>query len=160
MSGTLSNGLGGGEGVISSGDTLATGLASPDYHLPFFHYLTIPKNTTQSAYLSYTLVLPIGKVNKLWLEFPKGCAGLAGIQLFRSVQQIFPLPAGNWLRSDNSVLNFAFTHEIMNEPYEIEIRGYNLDDTYQHTIWIGLEMSGLAGDLPPQLQSFFEALKG
>lgn len=153
-------GSGSDRGVISSSDALTTGLASPDFHLPFFHYLAIPKNTVQSAYVSYTLRLPIGRINKIWLEYPLGVAGLAGVQLWRGVRQIFPLPEGNWLRSNNSTLNFSFTHDIDSEPYEVEIRGYNLDDTYQHTIWISLEMSGLPNAITPLLQSFLDTLKG
>lgn len=147
------------KGSVSNNATLTTGLSSPDFHLPFFHYLSIPENTSQFEYVSYTLLLPIGRINKIWVEFPLGCAGLAAVQLWRGVQQIFPLPSGNWLRSHNSVLNFAFTHEINTEPYEVEIRGYNLDDTYNHTIWIGLEMSGLPSEITPQLRSFLDTLK-
>lgn len=153
-------GLGSVKGSVLQDATLQTGLAGEDYHLPFFHYLTIPKSTLQSTYLSYTMPLPIAKIDRLWIEYPKGCSGLVGFQLWRGVDQIFPLPAGNWLRSDGYTFSFAFTHWVDKEPYNVELRGYNLDDTYNHTIWIGLEMSGLPGELSAQLQSFLKVLKG
>jgi hypothetical protein len=162
MAKVKSSSLGSGKskGVALAGDTLTTGLGSPDFHLPFFHYLAIPKNTAILSYTSYTLILPVGKINRIWVEYPKGCAGLVGFQLWRGTQQIFPLPAGNWLRSDGFTLNFAFTHLVDAEPYEVELRGYNLDDTYQHTIWISLEMSGLPNELSNLMQSFLSTLTG
>ena len=147
-------------GSVSEGATLNTGLADSNFFLPFFHYLAIPKNTTSTAPISYHLPLPISQTHRIWVEYPKGCAGLVGFQLWRGVEQIFPLPASTWLRSDGFTLNFAFTHIIDREPYEVELRGYNLDDTYQHTVWIGLELRGLPSETSPQLQSFLDALKG
>jgi len=135
-------------------------LSNPDFSIPFFHYLEIPKNTTKENPLTYTMSLPIGIINRLWVEFPRGCSGLAGVQVYRSIRQVFPLPDGVWLRSDNAVLNFAFSHQIKNEPYEIILQGYNLDDTYNHTIWLGFEMSGNKAALTPAMLSFLNTLQG
>lgn len=137
-----------------------TALANPEFRLPFFYYLTVPKSTTQTSPLIVEFNLPIGIINRLWLEFPRGVSGLAGVQIYRGVTQVFPLPAGVWFRSDNAVFNFAFSHDMTTEPYFIELRGYNDDDTYQHTIWIGFEMSGKPSDLSPQLQGLLNYLKG
>jgi hypothetical protein len=153
-------GLGSVQGSVIQDTTLNTGLADSNFFLPFFHYLAVPKNTAIASYTSYHLPLPISQTHRLWIEYPKGCAGLVGFQLWRGVEQIFPLPAGVWLRSDGFTLNFAFTHFVDKEPYEVELRGYNLDDTYQHTLWIGLELRGLPSETSPQLQSFMDALKG
>jgi hypothetical protein len=153
-------GSGSKQGSVTESATLLTGLANSDFYLPFFHYLAIPKNTVIASYISYTLPLPISQIHRLWIEYPKGCAGLVGFQLWRGVDQIFPLPPGVWLRSDGFTLNFAFSHWIDKEPYEVQLRGYNLDDTYNHTLWIGLELRGLPGELSTEMQSFLEALKG
>lgn len=158
--GALSVGSVSGRGSGAQAAALTTGLGSASFHLPFFHYLTIPKSTTQASPLTFEFDLPIGVINRLWIEFPRGCSGLAGFQIFRGVRQVFPLPAGVWLRSDNAILNFAFTHEMTTEPHFLELRGYNDDDTYSHTIWLGVEMSGQQSDLPPQLQGLINYLKG
>lgn len=153
-------GSGSKKGSVTPDATLQTALANSDFYLPFFHYLAIPKNTAIASYTSYVLPLPISQTHRLWIEFPKGCAGLVGFQLWRGIEQIFPLPAGVWLKSDGFTLNFAFSHWIDKEPYNVELRGYNLDDTYQHTLWIGLELHGLPSALSATLQSFLETLKG
>ncbi len=140
--------------------TAPTALASSQFNLPFFHYLTIPKNTTQINPLIYNFHLPIGMINKLWMGFPRGCAGLAGIQIFRGVTQVFPLPAGVWLALDDVVIPFLFSHDMTTEPYFLELRGYNDDDTYQHKIFHAFEMSGKQSDIPPQLAGLINYLKG
>jgi len=147
----------------TSGDNAASvqsDLSQPDFSIPFIHYLEIPKSTPLTAPLVYTLNLPIGKINKLWIEFPRGCSGLAGFQMHRATRQIFPLPEDVWLRSDNIVMAFAFSHAIKTEPYEVILKGYNLDDTYPHTIWIVLEMSGFSKELTPAMQAFMKTLQG
>ena len=136
-----------GEGLIES------------YALPFVHYLTIPKYTTQADPLIFTMPLPVGMCQRLWIEFPKGCQGLAGVQVWRREQQIFPLPEGDWFSSDMLSASFAFTHSVHNEPYEVRLYGYNNDDTYSHTIWFAFEMTGKPKDLPPQLAGLLEYLK-
>lgn len=148
------------DGVGTSSPDAANDLSQAGYALPFFHYLTIPKNTPIATPTTFTLQLPIGMIYRTWIEFPKGCSGLAGVQVWRAVRQVFPLPENTWLRSDNSVLNFAFTHPINTEPYEIILKGYNLDDTYEHTVWVGFEMKGLQKDLSPNLLGLIEFLKG
>jgi hypothetical protein len=85
---------------------------------------------------------------------------LVGVKIIRRVYQIFPLPEGVWFRSNDLTANFAFTHSLHNEPFEVVLRGYNQDDTYDHTIWFAFEMTGLTEDLPPQLQGLVNYLKG
>lgn len=144
----------------AEGSILRTALGSSDFYLPFMHRFAVPKNTAKTAYTSYTLPIPASQVERIWVEFPRGCAGLVGFQLWRGVEQVFPNPAGNWLISDGYTLNFRLSHVIDREPYEVELRGYNTDDTYQHTIWVMIELRGLDDETSPQLQSFLQALKG
>ncbi len=62
------------------------------------------------------------------------------------------------MRSDNVVMNFALSHDMSREPYNITIKAYNTDNTYNHTIWIGFEMRGKPGDLPEKFQQFLTTL--
>lgn len=154
------NSPGKGRGQLGGGTSGVTAsqndLTDPNYALPIFHYMEIPRNTLKAAPLTYDIVVPAGVINRVWVEFPRGCSGLAGVQLYRGPEQIFPLPKNIWLRSDNAVLNFAFTHKVITDPFAVTMYGYNEDDTYPHTIWVGLEMRGQMNDLPPQLQGLIE----
>lgn len=135
-------------------------LSNPNFSLPFFHYLSIPRSTPILLPVTFNMSLPIGIINTIHIETPLGCSGLVGIQVWRGVRQVFPLPEETWFKSDNSVYHFSFSHSMETEPYQITLRGYNLDDTYQHQIMIAFEMSGKSSDLPPQLHAFFQSLKG
>jgi hypothetical protein len=146
-------------GNASQSKAASYDLSSPDFSIPFFHYLEVPKYTSRLSPYEYTLKLPVGMIHRLWVEFPKGCSGLAGVRVLRGTTQIFPLPDGVWLRSDNAVMSFAFSHAIKSEPYEVVLQGYNDDDTYNHTVWLGFEMRGFAKDLPAELQSFLNTLR-
>ena len=136
----------------------AVGLSSFDFFLPFFQYMDLPKGTSEEGYFAFSLNLPAGVIRKIWAEFPNGCMGLVGVQLWRGPRQIFPLPEGVWLRSNDSVLNFAFSEIIDREPFTVELRAYNLDDTYNHTVWIGLEMSGPKAALSQNAQAFLSLM--
>ena len=134
-------------------------LSSSEFSLPFTHFVTVPKNTAQANPYTLQIRLPIGVIKRLWVEFPRGCMGLVGIQIYRAVEQIFPIPAGGWFRSDAAVYDFNFTHYIKSEPYEVILCAYNLDDTYQHTVHITLEMTGFIKDIPSGLMELLAIAK-
>lgn len=144
-------------GVKSS--SVVFDLSNPNFNLVFFHYLTIPDDTQISSPVSYDLSLPVGMINKLWVEFPRGCAGLVGLRILRGVNQIFPLPDTVWMRSDNAVFDFRFSHVISSEPLSVTIQGYNIDDTYHHTVWVGFEMSGIMSKENSKLIEFLKVLE-
>jgi hypothetical protein len=135
------------------------GMEGRDYFLPFHLIMTTPKNTSQSSYLSTSITLPVGRINALWVEFPSGCVGLAGFQLWRGARQIFPLKEGVWQVGDNIFIRLPFTHIMFTEPLQIVGRSYNLDDTFQHRMTVILEMSGNQSDLPEGFQSFLDTLR-
>ena len=135
------------------------GMEGRDYFLPFHLIMPTPKNTSQASYLSTSITLPIGRINALWIEFPSGCAGLSGFQLWRGARQIFPLVEGVWQVGDNIFIRLPFTHILFTEPLQITGRSYNLDDTYQHRMTVILEMSGNQSDLPDGFQSFLDTLR-
>jgi len=157
---TVSKNLSGLEGDSVKTVTLDNGMKGRDYSLPFMLNIITPKNTSITSYIETEIILPIGRINKLWIEFPKGCSGLVGFQVWRNPRQIFPIPAGQWMLGDGYIIPLAFTHIIETEPYKLSVRSYNLDDTYQHRIMIVMEMSGLSDPVNTQLAGLLDTLKG
>lgn len=148
------------QGGSVSTPALDAGMKDRDFNLPFMLNITTPKITPQETPLETEIILPMGRINKIWVEFPKGCSGLVGFQLWRNPNQIFPLPPGQWMRGDNFLVGLLFTHFVVTEPFTFTVRSYNLDDTYQHRIMLILEMSGINDDLPGSFGSFLQTLKG
>ena len=136
------------------------GLLGRDYSLPFQYRISNPKNTAIANPIKTIIELPRGRINKIWLEFPSGCAGLAGLQLWRGARQIFPLIEGDWFIADGVFLPISYTEILDSEPYTIEVRTYNVDDTFQHTLTLILEMSGISATPTEKALQLLGALEG
>ena len=102
--------------------------------------LTIPKNTAASAPVCATLEIHPGIVKRVDVYFPPGCAALAHVQLFYWERQIWPTNPNSDFTGDGTLLSFPEDLKIVDLPYEIEIRGWNPDDTYPHTPIVRIQM--------------------
>lgn len=107
--------------------------------------LTIPPNTPIGNPVSQTYQY-IGSMNNgliagYVIRIPKGHAYLAGFQVYAGRKgRAIPAPGSGteWVRGDGD--NVISNDIIQLEPpqYAIELRGYNLDDTFQHTFYLDL----------------------
>ncbi len=96
--------------------------------------LTIPANTLEAGVVSEKLVCTHGVVHRVEVEFPKGCSGLAYFRVKVSEHQIWPTNPGEWFRSDDHAIGFNEYFQFYDSPYELKLEGYNLDDSYSHSI--------------------------
>lgn len=102
--------------------------------------LTIAKNTTEAAYASETIEIHPGIVKQVEIYFPPGCAALAHIQIFYWERQFWPTNPNSDFTGDNTLLSFPEDLKIVDPPFELEIRGWNEDDTYPHTPIVRIQM--------------------
>lgn len=137
---------------------LDSGMEGRDYFLPFHLVMLTPKDTAKTALVETEVILPIGRINRLWVEFPKGCMGLAGFQIWRGARQIFPVVQGQFMTGDGIFIPLAFTHILESEPLQIIGKSYNLDDTYSHTMTVIIEMSGNGSEPSENFQAFLNTL--
>lgn len=131
---------------------------SVTYNLPIFQYLACPKSTAIANAVKFTLRSPVGVVRRVWVEMPRGCAGLVGIKVKRGPYQVFPLPDGTWYKSDGTTLPFNTSIVIDTNPFDLDIYIYNLDEIYSHTPWIAFEFTNVPAKLPAGFESFIKAL--
>jgi len=101
---------------------------------------TIPKKTPVSSPHHDRLIVTKGLVYRVEFQFPAGCAGLAGILVSDGGFQVWPSTLGEWFASDNFTIAFDDMYLKSSEPFQFDFWGYNLDDTYDHTVYgrIGL----------------------
>jgi len=104
----------------------------------YFDALTLPAYTLEDAALILTIPLDNGVIDFLEVEYPAGCAGLVYAKVTYNTIQIIPYNPGGWLRGDNRIFKASIDYEVKDPPYEIKLWGYNLDDTYPHTISMGI----------------------
>lgn len=100
--------------------------------------LTIPANTLQSAPVEESLDLPFGRIKQVFVLHPAGSVGLAHVQVFYQTRQIIPATPGESFVGNKTVRDFPDNIPIHEPPFAITIRGWNLDETYEHTIYVEL----------------------
>jgi len=110
------------------------------------HDITIPPDTQPENLYSQTLRLTKGIIKRVDLVFPSGCAGLVGVRIVKHSFQVIPLNYPKWIETDGETVNIQTEIDLTDEPYELVFQGYNLDDTYQHTIRVRVLME--AASLP------------
>ncbi len=109
--------------------------------------LLLPANGSAGAPESTEINLTYGILKRIEVTFPDGCCGFARVAIDKNNTQICPVNDGEWLRSNAETI-VSNEHILLNErPYTIKLRGYNLDDTYQHRIIFRFEVDSDAGVL-------------
>jgi hypothetical protein len=98
--------------------------------------LTIPANTQKENPSRVLLPVSEGTVEKVWVRWRWGSANLCGVRMGYNSFQYWPLTLGGWYPSNVESLEFAESKTLVNDPFEITVEGYNLDDTYEHTVWV------------------------
>ncbi len=101
------------------------------------HYdfdLTIPKSTLITAEEKLSCVLNYGILRKVEIFFKDGCAGLAHVRIMRWHSQVFPSNPDSYYTDNDYHISFEEYYTILQEPYTLELRGYNEDDFRQHII--------------------------
>lgn len=108
----------------------------------------LPANTAKTSPVEVEAKLTHGVVHRLEIEFPAGCAGLAHLAIDRGLHQVWPTNPPGSFASDNHVIAFDEAHEFTTEPYTLSLRGWNLDDTYPHTLVVRIGIRSLPPPVP------------
>jgi hypothetical protein len=123
----------------------------------YYHYtFRILTGTTQAAEQVKVCRLTRGIVREVEIVFPRGLAGLVGVRLFRSTRQVIPQNPVEWLVTDGETITAKVDVDLSQEPYELELRGYNEDEVYNHTIRARFTIETLPAEgvaLTPQQES-------
>jgi len=102
----------------------------------FVKYFNIPANTSKTSPKTDTVTL-IGEVlERVIILIPSGHVGLTGLQIYYGDYQLIPRPADEWLKGDNVLLNVPLMFELPEYETTLKLRGYNEDDTYDHTFYL------------------------
>jgi len=103
--------------------------------------LAIPANTAEATPYVEALRLTDGVITHVEVEFPAGCAGYAHSYARRGVHQVFPTNPDGDLCSDNHVIPWSDYEDLDAEPRILDICGWNLDETYAHTVTWRVEVT-------------------
>jgi hypothetical protein len=115
--------------------------------------LAVPANTPAAAPLRLRAGLPPGTVHRVEVVFPAGCVGLVHSQAFRGAHQVWPTNDAGDLAGNGAPIEWDDEYDLDAAPFELELRAWNLDDTYTHTVTWRFAMRKFAPDLQAQLEA-------
>ena len=124
----------------------------------FYDYsFTIPANTPEKTPLRKNIDLTHGIIHRVEIGFPLGCAGLVYIQIVQGLHQLWPTNADGSFNTDGYTIAFGEFHDMTVEPFTLSLIGWNLDDTYDHTLEVRLGILPMIV-LKPE-ETFLQAFK-
>ncbi len=101
------------------------------------HYnfnLEIPAITTEANKIEQVCKINYGIIRQVVIYFRGGCADLAHVEIFRGNQKIMPYNPDQNYAFDDYAIKFDAFYPILDKPYLLNLFGWNLDDTFLHTI--------------------------
>ncbi len=98
-------------------------------------------NTTAASPKKTVVTVTEGIVYHLKLYFPPGPSGLLHVQIFDATYQVFPTTLGESFVGDNQRFDFDVLYPKDDQPFQLAVVTWNLDDTYAHevSVWLAME---------------------
>lgn len=109
--------------------------------------LTIPKSTTAADPTTVDIPIQSMLIDRMEITFPDGCVGLVGVRFRYQSRIIFPYNPEGWYKGNNQTVIFSPNIELKEDPFVLSIEGYNNDDTYQHIVYIVIDVEFKGGFL-------------
>jgi len=104
--------------------------------------ITIPANTAKADWERVDCLLTYGIIRHVEVAFPPGPYGLAHVVIYRFEHQVWPTNPESDFAWDNYTIAFDEEFALDVWPYTMSVRGWNEDDTYQHTVTVRFEIGG------------------
>ncbi len=95
--------------------------------------ITIPASTTEYSPTTEMLKIAHGIITKIMVRPRPGHSGLAHCVILHHEHQIAPSTEGMNFHGDTFPIDWEEYYEVYQPPYELKIKGWNEDDTYEHT---------------------------
>jgi len=124
----------------------------------FEQSITIPKNTASTNPTTATLKIANGIISKIMVRPRPGHAALAHLVILHQEHQIAPSTAGMDFAGDTFPIDWEEYYESYQPPYELKLKGWNDDDTYEHTFDVFVSVlpksATIAGAIGSALKNF------
>lgn len=98
---------------------------------------TIPANTAEADKVKVECKISPGTLKDLDIYFPAGCQDLARCRIFLGEKNIAPRSGGSHISGEDTLIPFHGINERVREDLSVlNWFVWNLDDTFDHTIWL------------------------
>jgi len=117
-----------------------------------------PANTPASHPVINRVRVYPGIVTRVWVGFPRGCYGLAHLQVWHWGWQVWPWSPQQSFHWNDYMFDFSDRYPLTTEPLEFVVQTWNLDDFYAHTptFAVLVDPAPAAGELEGLLRSLQE----
>ncbi len=102
--------------------------------------LTLPPAALEAAPVSAWYPICAGTVTRVRVHWPWGAGNLAGARVYQAGIQRWPTTPTRWFGSTCRDLEFAEAYEVSADDPRVLVAGYNLDDTFAHTVTVYIEV--------------------
>jgi hypothetical protein len=93
------------------------------------------KNTAKADAIETELKLTAGIITQVWMVHPEGCQGLAYAAIFRGGHQLYPANPEEAYHGNDVPMIWDDNYEL-ETPAVLKLKTWNLDDTYDHTVYV------------------------
>ena len=100
--------------------------------------ITIPASTTWASPKVVTLDLPTGRILGWYIQGAPEHQHQVGIGIYHLEHRIFPFGELEFFYPSEIPAVFEVETEMTPGVRWVKIRGYNTDDTYEHTVYVGV----------------------
>lgn len=108
--------------------------------MAFATEITISANTTRADPKVVTLSGTSMRVVGLDITFPNGCVGLVECSFDYQGRQLFPFNPDGKFVGNGQTISINPQIDLIGPPHEISIIGINTDDTFEHTLYIVIDV--------------------
>jgi len=103
--------------------------------------ITTSKEGSEEQAASTVLPVTPGLLWLLEVDFPPGCCGLAHIQIFDGLYQVFPATPGESFHGDNFTLHLEDLYFKQAAPFEFVLKTWNEDEKWDHDLQVRVGMA-------------------
>ncbi len=102
--------------------------------------ITTPANTTEAAPVTTVIPVARGIITRVSFRPRPGHAALCHARVFYHEHQLWPVAREQSLHGDTFPVEWDDYEEILEAPFELVVRSWNEDDTYDHTFDLGFAL--------------------
>lgn len=107
--------------------------------------IVTPAGTLETNPVRVATPLNKGRLQKVSVYFPWGCAGLVHVRVLHYEHQLYPTNPDEWLAGNEIFIEFECAYDIEQGYTEFKVECYNEDDFYQHTPIVSYVVLPLVG---------------
>lgn len=103
--------------------------------MDYSYAVATSKNTAKANAVSTALKLTAGIIKQVWMVHPEGCHGLAHAAIYLGGHQLYPHNRDESYHGNDVPMIFEDNFEL-ESPAMLTLKTWNLDDTYDHTLYL------------------------